>query len=73
MKVKFSVIVMYVRLLTMTSSLLVELGFFKMNKEIGTLLPKKELNINGVWKNNIIMRISIYLLTATPTNYTYTF
>ena len=43
MNVKFSVIVMYVRLLTLTSSLLVELGFKKMNKEIETLLPKKEL------------------------------
>ena len=43
MNVKFSLIVMYVRLLILTSSLLVELGFKKMNNEIGTLLPKKEL------------------------------
>ena len=43
MNVKFSVIVVYVRLLTLTSSLLVELGFKKLNKEIGTLLQKKEL------------------------------
>ena len=44
MNVKFSVIVMYVRLLTLTSSLLVELGFKKMNKEVGTdAAAKKEL------------------------------
>ena len=43
MNVKLSVMVMYVRLLTLTSSLMVELEFLKMNKEIGTLLPKKEL------------------------------
>ena len=46
-----------------------------MNKEIGTLLPKKELMYtSGIYgKVIIIMRTSIYLLTATPTNYTYTF
>ena len=41
MNVKFLVIVMYARLLTLTSSLLVELGFKKMNKEVGRQLPKK--------------------------------
>ena len=35
MNVKISVIVMYIRLLTLTLSLLVELGFKKMNKEVG--------------------------------------
>ena len=71
MNVKFSVIVVYVRLLTLTSSLLVELGFKKLNKEIGTLLQKKELI--QVIINNYYEDIYIYLLTATPTNYTYTF
>ena len=37
------------------------------------LLPNKEL-IQVEWgKVIIIMRISIYLLTTTPTNHTYTF
>ena len=44
MNVKFSVIVMYVRLLTLILSLLVELGFFKMNK--------KRANTSGVGKSN---------------------
>ena len=48
-------------------------NILKMNKEVGMLLPKKELIQVEKGKVIIIMRISIYLLTATPTNHTYTF
>ena len=43
----------------------------KMTKEVGMLLPKKD-NTSGVGKLIIIVRISIYHLTTTPTNHTYT-
>ena len=43
----------------------------KTNKEVGMLLQKRA-NTSGVGISNI-MRISVYVLTTTPTNYTYTF
>ena len=53
MNVKFSVIVMYVRLLTLTLSLLVELGFKKMNREVGPAAAEKELMYtSGIGKSN---------------------
>ena len=43
-----------------------------MNKEAGMLLLTKEL-IQVEWgKLIIIVRISMYLITTTPTNHTYT-
>ena len=47
-------------------------NIFKMNKEVRMLLPKKELIQAELGKLIIIVRISIYLLTTTPTSHTYT-
>ena len=71
MNVKFPVIVMYVRLLTLLS-LLVELGIKKNEERSMDTTAKKEL-IQVEKGRVIIMRISIYLITATPTNYNNTF
>ena len=51
MNVKFSVIVMYVRLLTLTSSLLVELGF-KNEQRSRDAVAQKRANTSGVGKSN---------------------
>ena len=50
MNVKFSVIVMYVRLLTLTSSLQVELGFFLNEQRSRDAVAKKRANTSGVEK-----------------------
>ena len=52
MNVKFSVIVMYVRLLTLTSSLLVELGLKKYEQRNRDDAAKKRANTSGVGKSN---------------------
>ena len=52
MNVKFSVIVMYVRLLTLTSSLLVELGFLKNEQRSRDTAAKKRANTSGEGKSN---------------------
>ena len=46
-------------------------NIFKMDKEVRMLLQKRA-NTTGVGISNF-MRISIYLLTTTPTKHTYTF
>ena len=46
-------------------------NILKMNKEVGMLLEKKA-NTSGVGKMYNYVKISIYLLTTTPTNHTYT-
>ena len=45
-------IVMYVRLLTLTLSLLVELGFFKNEQRNRDAAAKKRANTSGVGKSN---------------------
>ena len=51
MNVTFSVIVMYVRLLTLTSSLLVELGL-KNEQRNRDAAAKKRANTSGLGKSN---------------------
>ena len=50
--VKFSVTVMYVRLLTLTSSLLAELEFFLNEQRSRDAAAKKIANTSGVGKSN---------------------